>query len=136
MKKRTKRIFISIILILSIPVLCIGGYIGYMSIQYYRIDDNVTLETTHNPTLAATTNNTFTIATYNIGFGAYDHDFSFFMDSGEMKDGTAVQGKHARAQSKKIVNTNTIGAIHELQKLNADFYLAIGHPHYRLPGDL
>lgn len=122
MKKRTKRILITIGIIILIPVLCIGGYVGYMSIQYYRIDDNVSIKTDHNTTQSASEQNTFTISTYNIGFGAYDHDFSFFMDSGEMKDGTKISGKHSRAQSEQIVNTNTKGAIKELKQLDSDFY--------------
>lgn len=122
MKKRTKRILMIIGIIILIPLLCVGGYVGYMSLQYYRIDDFTSIETDHNSSMLTDQKNQFTISTYNIGFGAYDHDFSFFMDSGEMKDGTKVSGKHSRAQSEDIVNRNTSGAIEELQKLNSDFY--------------
>ena len=31
-----------------IPLLCIAGYVGYMSVQYDRIDDNVDIATEHN----------------------------------------------------------------------------------------
>lgn len=122
MKKRTKRILAAIGILLLIPLLCIAGYIGYMSVQYYRIDDNVDIAAEHNASASAKAETTFTIATYNIGFGAYDHDFSFFMDSGEMKNGEQVSGKHSRAQSEDIVNKNTSGAIAALTSLNADFY--------------
>ena len=49
-----------------IPLLCIAGYVGYMSVQYDRIDDNVDIATEHNTTLSASRKDTFTIATYNI----------------------------------------------------------------------
>lgn len=122
MKKRTKRILIIIGIILLIPILCVGGYVGYMSAQYYRIDDKVEINTENNARVSAATQETFTITTYNIGFGAYDHDFSFFMDSGEMKDGEQVSGKYSRAQSEDIVKMNTAGALNVLKNLNTDFY--------------
>lgn len=122
MKKRTKRILLAVGIIILIPLLCIGGYVGYMSFQYYRIDDNVSIETENNQSISANDTNTFTIATYNIGFGAYDHDFSFFMDSGEMKNGKKVSGKHSRAQSEEIVKKNTDGALSKMKNLQADFY--------------
>ncbi len=39
---------------------------------------------------------------HDLGFGAYSDDYSFFMDTGKMKDGKATQGKHGRALSKKV----------------------------------
>lgn len=121
MKKRTKRILLVLIFILLIPIIFIGGYVAYMSVQYYRIPDNTIIETRNQQTLKAV-DKTYTVTTYNIGFGAYDHDFSFFMDSGEMKDGAKVQGQSARAQSEEIVLKNTNGAIDEALALESDFY--------------
>ena len=122
MKKRTKRCLIALGIIILIPILCIAGYVGYMSVQYYRIDDNTKIATEQNTSLSAKDKTQFTIATYNIGFGAYDHDFSFFMDSGQMKSGETVSGKHSRAQSEEIVTANTTGAMKVLNDLDADFY--------------
>lgn len=93
-----------------------------MSVQYYRIDDNTILKTENPQAEKANAASTFTITTYNIGFGAYNHDFSFFMDSGVMKDKTAVQGEYARAQSKSIVHTNTNGALRVAKNDDSDFY--------------
>lgn len=121
MKKKTKRILITLGILVMIPILCIGGYVGYMSVQYYRIDDHTAVETENNPQVIAS-GTQFSIATYNIGFGAYNHDFSFFMDSGEMKDGEKITGQYARAQSEDIVITNTDGAIQTASALQADFY--------------
>lgn len=122
MKKRTKRCLIALGIIVLIPILCVAGYVGYMSVQYYRIEDNTKIETEQNPSRTTGDKTEFTIATYNIGFGAYDHDFSFFMDSGEMKDGTKVSGKHSRAQSEEIVKKNTEGALDTLKTLDTDFF--------------
>lgn len=122
MKKKTKRILLGILMIVMIPLVLIGGYVGYMSLQYYRIDDDTAVETTNNQSIQAGKDQTFTITTYNIGFGAYDHDFSFFMDSGVMKDGTPVTGEHSRAQSEDVVLKNTAGVIAEAKKLESDFY--------------
>ena len=35
-----KKIFVSLAIVLSILFLLIGGYLGYVMIQYYRIDEN------------------------------------------------------------------------------------------------
>lgn len=122
MKKRTKKALLVILILVLIPLSFLGGYVGYMSLQYYRIDDGVKVETTNNQSEQAKHTQSFSITTYNIGFGAYDHAFSFFMDSGVMKDGTSVTGEHSRAQSEEIVEHNTAGVITEAKKLESDFY--------------
>lgn len=122
MKKRTKRSLIAILILVLIPLCLLGGYVGYMSLQYYRIEDGTAVETSNNQSEQAMHTQSFSITTYNIGFGAYDHAFSFFMDHGVMKDGTSVTGEHSRAQSKEIVERNTAGVIAEAKKLESDFY--------------
>lgn len=86
MKKIVKRIIVITLLILLI----VGGYLGYVFTTYYRLPDKLTLEVKRNgenfyfedrePYEAG---NYYWIMTYNIGFGAYQKDFSFFMDGGE-----------------------------------------------------
>ena len=69
-------------ILLLILVLLIGGYFGYVMIQYYRIGDVVNLEIDrNNDNKTISLNREYTISTYNIGFGAYNHDYSFFMHS-------------------------------------------------------
>ena len=63
----------------------------------------------------------YSISTYNIGFGAYTHDFSFFMDSGETLDGEKVTGKDSVAASKDIVIENTTGAVNTIKDKAVDF---------------
>ncbi|MBQ1260574.1 MAG: endonuclease/exonuclease/phosphatase family protein [Clostridia bacterium] len=65
----------------------------------------------------------YTISTYNIGFGAYDQQFTFFMDVGFMADGTEVTGEHSRAQSKDTVLFDTNGAVDTIAAFAPDFAL-------------
>lgn len=102
-------------------VLVLGGYVAYLSIQYYRIEDHKTLAVTNDKTSNVQLNTNYSISTYNIGFGAYSQDFSFFMDSGVMKDGTAVAGTGSTAKDKETVLINTQGAIDSVKDGNYDF---------------
>lgn len=108
--------------LLGLLLAAAGGYIAYMQANYYRIEDETLLETENNRQEKADSSRTFTIATYNIGFGAYEPDYTFFMDTGKMKDGTPTQGKHSRALSEENCRRNTEGSIALLQSLNCDFY--------------
>ena len=102
------------------------GYLGYVWFQYYRIEDNHDLakDITHKSELTAdniTSSDTLKIMTYNIGFGAYDREYDFFMDSGDMKDGTHIQGTHSRGRNKSATQTNTDGAVKLVKDNNVDF---------------
>ena len=127
-EKGTKRLAVKILLwilagILLLCILAVGGYILYMQTHYYRIEDHLTLETENNQKEVLKIGETYTAVTYNIGFGAYGPDYSFFMDTGEMEDGIATTGKYGKAISKESVNQNTAGAVQELESLDADFML-------------
>ncbi len=109
--------------VLLVLTLIVGGYIGYAELNYYRIDDNFILQIENNKTDILNTGTEYTALIHNIGFGAYDTDYSFFMDVGFMKDGTKVTGKHSRGRSEKNVLENVNGMIKNAQKYNADFYM-------------
>ncbi len=86
MKKVLKRI----IIILLVIVIAFGAYAGYVFGAYYRLPDNLTLEVKRNgenshfdEDFALTPGDAYFIMTYNIGFGAYRKDYSFFMDGGK-----------------------------------------------------
>lgn len=122
MSKTVKRLLISIGIILLVLVILVGGYVGYVMIQYYRYDDVVNVEIDkNNNSEVVSLHREYTISTYNIGFGAYNQEYSFFMDEGHMKDGTYVSGKYATARSKDVVLTNTNGVISTIKGLNTDF---------------
>ena len=103
----------------------VAGYVGYVSAQYYRIEDNYDLtgEIKRGATTSVELDTEYKVATYNIGFGAYDRDYTFFMDGGYMKDGTYKSGHYGKCASKERARTNTDGAIKAIKDLNADFSL-------------
>lgn len=109
--------------VLVICILCIAYYIIYMQSQYYRIEDHAELAVENNQNKTLKAGEIYTAVTYNIGFGAYGPDYSFFMDTGEMNDGTKTVGKYGKAMSQESVEEHTEGAVEELTKLGADFFL-------------
>lgn len=123
MKKVFKRIICFVFGLIGVVIILLGGYIIYISIQYYRIEDvkSYTNDIVQNTDYNVCLEKPYTITTYNIGFGAYNHEFSFFMDSGTMKDGTKVSGTGSRAKLKQIVLDNTNGVIERMTNINPDF---------------
>ena len=109
--------------VLLLLLLCVAGYVIYMQANYYRIEDHAPLEVKNNPEQILKTGEEYSAVTYNIGFGAYGPDYSFFMDTGEMEDGTATAGKYGKAASRESVEENTKGATETLAGLDADFML-------------
>lgn len=84
MKKTVK----GIIIILVVIVATLGVYAGYLLLGFHRLPDNLTLEVNTSgdgldENFAVKTGETYRIMTYNIGFGAYVPEFSFFMDGGK-----------------------------------------------------
>ena len=124
-KKRLSWWKIVLIVLLTIVVLIIavvGGYVIYMQASYYRIADNLALNINNDQNEKIQSTQKYSIVTYNIGFGAYQQDYTFFMDTGEMLDGTKTQGEHAKGLSKEDVLKNTEGSIELMKSLDADFY--------------
>lgn len=114
------KIFVSLIILVA---LIVGIYVIYLTNQYYRIEDNMNYSNNikgENDSLVML-DKEYTITTYNIGFGAYNHDFSFFMDSGVMLDETKVSGTNSKAESLDVVLQNTTGSINTIFNLNPDF---------------
>lgn len=111
--------------LLGCLVVFIGAYVIYMQTHYYRIKDYqpLSIKQKLNHSNKLQTNTTYSAATYNVGFGAYNQKFSFFMDTGKMKDGTKTQGKYGKAENEAAVLQNTNGEINTMKKINADFML-------------
>lgn len=118
--KITAITLLTVILALLVAAVC---YVIYVAVQYYRIEDDLALEV-HSGSVAesASVGENYSIVTYNIGFGAYSPQYSFFMDSGAMLDGTQMTGKYSKGLSKEDVEKNTSGAIATLVEQKADFY--------------
>ncbi|MGN0960658.1 MAG: endonuclease/exonuclease/phosphatase family protein [Christensenellales bacterium] len=124
MKKKLKwwQIVCSIVAgILALLVLVVGSYVIYISAQFYRIEDNQNIEINSNKEIYVSLGTELKISTYNIGFGAYSQDFSFFMDSGETLDGKQLYGTGSVAKDKQTVVDNTTGSINTISSQNVDF---------------
>ena len=63
-------------------VILVLGYVAYVFLDYHRIEDNLTLTAQGSAASSAQTGVPYTVVSYNIGFGAYEDDYSFFMDGG------------------------------------------------------
>lgn len=116
-----KKVLLTVTAVLGALIVIAGSYVLYVVLSYSRIEDNLALTVDSQKTALAQRGTPYKASTFNIGFGAYNHAFSFFMDTGTMKDGTAVEGKYAKARSRSVVVENTNGAIASAAALDADF---------------
>ena len=80
--KRRHRPLRIIITIIAFLLLILLGYIAYLFISYKRIPDNQQLEVVRGKTSPIQTGTEYKIVSFNAGFGAYEPDYSFFMDGG------------------------------------------------------
>lgn len=117
MKKAGKKILCFLGIVLGAVVLAFGGYLAYVLISYHRIPDmqELAVEEPEMKTQVGSVllDTEYEIITYNVGFGAYSPDFTFFMDG----------GKSSRAFSKDAVNANITGASLTMQKADPDFLI-------------
>lgn len=108
-KKILKYIF-TLVLSLVIVVLI---YVGYVYFSYSRISDNQVLENNNNNLQQLEIDKNYSATTFNIGYGSYPPDYTFFMDG----------GKSSKAKSKESVIEMIDGVISDLKKINSDFIL-------------
>ena len=99
MRAKTKR-FLRFLLVLCVVILVAAGvYVAYIFLSYSRIEDNQNLEVTTTGSYsyfqdneAMNSGRVYSILTYNIGFGAYTDDYSFFMDGGKSSWASSEEG--------------------------------------------
>ena len=118
MNKVVKRILKIVGIAIAVIVVVLIGYIIYLYASYHRIEDNKKLkvESRIEQSKASeklSTGKEYSALTYNIGFGAYTPDFSFFMDG----------GKSSWAKSKKSVISTVNGAGELVKSYDPDFAL-------------
>ncbi len=112
MKKMKRWVKVLLCIVLAF-VLMVGAYVAYVFIDYHRIGD---MELTPEGDAAATelaAGKRYTVLSYNIGFGAYEDDYGFFMDGGTES--------WAWSEERLTANVDAIAAFLAQQK--ADFYL-------------
>lgn len=93
-------------------------YVAYVMLSYHRLDDHLALTVDPPSTEVAQTLDTqnsqeLSIVTANLGFGAYDQEFDFFMDG----------GTGSVARSAETVETNIGGSAQTIAALDPDFIL-------------
>lgn len=124
MNKKIKLIFIYLSSILGAFILFILGYVLYIVISYERVPDGINLSIEgESYESIVNINEELTISSYNIGFGAYSQDYTFFLDYGETNNGEIKEGYYGKAKSEEEVLFNTNGAIETIVSLNPDFAL-------------
>ena len=106
--KKFLKVLLAIIAALLLVVLI---YVAYVFISYYRLEDNLTLEVTNPITAEVQTNEEYTLLSWNIGFGAYEVDYDFFMDG----------GTQSWATSKEDLKENLEEISAFIEEENADF---------------
>ena len=86
-----------ILCVLLALLLLAGGYVAYVFIDYHRIGDQMlTPVQSTDAARSVDTNTAYTVVSWNIGFGAYEDDYGFFMDG----------GTESRAWSKERLTAN------------------------------
>ena len=108
-----KKFFKIAAFIIAIIALAAIVYAAYVFIAYDRIEDNFALEVKNNFSEILQTDTEYTLTTFNVGYGAYSPEYSFFMDG----------GKHSRALSEEDVKKNMTGAIKVISQIDPDFAL-------------
>ncbi len=108
-----KKVLKIVLCVLLALMLIVGGYLAYVFIDYHRIGDNVPLEVTDNQTARAEAGKAYTIMSWNIGFGAYESDYGFFMDG----------GTESWAWSKERLDANLRNISDVVRDQGADFYI-------------
>ena len=79
---RGKRILRVVLVILGILILIVGGYFTYLMVDYHRLEPDIVLTTDNQQESEVPVGVPLKAVSYNIGFGAYIPDFTFFMDGG------------------------------------------------------
>jgi endonuclease/exonuclease/phosphatase family metal-dependent hydrolase len=112
--KKGKKVLKALLCVLLVLVLIVGGYVAYVFLSFYRLEDNLPLEVEGAAYEAGDgEKSSYRVVSYNVGFGAYSDDYSFFMDG----------GTESRARSEDAVHENLSGAMAAATELDGDFLL-------------
>ncbi len=103
-----KTVILVICATLAALILLAASYLLYVVCSYHRVEDHLPLSIEGDAKEAIPVESELTLLTYNIGFGAYGPDYSFFMDG----------GKYSRAFSKESVLEHTAGALQTVKNEN------------------
>ena len=102
-----------VVALIGIILVSVVMYAIYFLTSATRIEDNTILEISNNNENKIILEEEYTIVTYNVGFGAYSPEFSFFMDG----------GTESLAKNPEEVKKNINGAIADIESMDADFIM-------------
>ena len=102
-----------LLIVLAALVLLAGAYVGYAFLRFHRLGDQALAVKGSAPAAVPKTGQAYTLVSYNIGFGAYEADFGFFMDGGD----------RSWAWSKERLDANLRKIGEALRERDAEFYL-------------
>lgn len=112
MRRMKRWVWAALCVVLTL-VLLVGAYAAYVFIDYHRLGDMVLSAEGEATAAAVERGREYTVLSYNIGFGAYEADYGFFMDG----------GTEARAWSEKRLTENLMHIADFMSERQADFYL-------------
>jgi len=120
-----KKIAKIIAIILGALVLLLSAYAAFVVLSYSRLGDTPLTAEHRAEEDTLSLEKTYSLTTYNVGFGAYQQDFTCVLDHAYVEDGsggwTRVCGKNLKAFSKADAERNTNGAVGTVAALEPDF---------------
>jgi len=108
-----KKLLKFVLCVLLALVVIVGAYFAYVFISYHRLGDNIPLAVTNKQTGEAQADQAYRIMSWNIGFGAYESDYGFFMDG----------GSESWAWSEERLDANLRSISDLVRDQGADFYI-------------
>lgn len=113
MSKRPGKAVTVVLCVVTTVMVVVLGYAAYFLGSYHRVQDNLELEVESIPSAAMQKGKPYTILSWNIGFGAYEDDYDFFMDG----------GKQSWAKSREALHANMTDIASLIAEQNADLYI-------------
>jgi len=110
MKKPIVIVLKILLCLVLVVVTAACGYVGYVMAAYKRIGNMSLLPDGGSSQAVVSRSNTLTLMSWNVGFGAYSEDYSFFMDG----------GKYSRAFSKSAVEENLAGVVKTINESGSE----------------
>ncbi|MBP5311462.1 MAG: endonuclease/exonuclease/phosphatase family protein, partial [Clostridia bacterium] len=111
-RRVARKVFGTIGLILGIIVLIVVAYVVYVFAAYHRAGSYPIEAQNRSSTETVSVGTEYKIMSYNIGFGAYEDDFGFFMDG----------GTEGQAWSKERLTANMSKIAEVVKNSGSDFY--------------
>ncbi len=108
-----RKVFSVILTVIIVLIIIAAAFFGILTIAEYRPASSEALIPEGTSSAALSAGSTFTVMTWNIGYGALDETTDFFMDGGSM----------VLTASEEQIHQNLDGMLKEIQEVNPDILL-------------